>query len=104
MCEFRFYVFFFCLFFRLVSNAAISLRVTVVNVEAKEFDDTFAIRASLWNSVKEFKDELYQHFNHDASVNSVLIMLEVKGDSAKFIDDDKLLLKDCGELPSSKVS
>lgn len=81
------------------------MKVSLVQIEKNQVDNAIVLRTSLWNSVKDFKDELYQYFNYDALGYSLFIMLEIKGtNSVKCIEDDKLQLKDCGELPNSKVS
>ncbi|XP_065220993.1 ubiquitin carboxyl-terminal hydrolase 47-like isoform X2 [Planococcus citri] len=89
--------------FPVYKPGCISLKLSLVHIDKNQIDNAIVLRTNLLNKVKEFKEELYQHFNFDPLVYYLLIMLEVKGNAVKFIDDDEAQLKDCGEFPNSKV-
>lgn len=87
-------------------STAIPLGISFVHLEKNQIVEhpTIYVRTSLSNTLEEFRIQLYNHFNHDPHTFKLFVMFETKGNAAKFVNDEKLQLRDCGgDLPNSKV-
>lgn len=74
-------------------------------MEQNRIENPIIFRTSVWSTVEEFRNELYQHFGQDPSKMNMFIMVEITGNIVKFIEKDDSRLKDCSsELPNAKVS